>query len=309
MEEVIHGRSGPSPRAFRSPHSGIWVPLYSGIWVPPNPLIFTAKIFLYNLPVVASRVLWICGQSAKRPTAEVRGQCAKRRIGSAFAPRPRLCPQPHRLITIKAEEFLVIQKEERGSTGKRKGVDARRVNGEVGQGQAASQEYCCTEPERSAGGRDWKALWGTVGGKPLGRLYAAPAAITRVHRRLCELTRWVTRLIGRLMWRDSPSWRGRRTVMAYSPGRPKSAMPRSKISATSASVRTNASLPTTDIRAARLRLGMTQPVFAECFGVALPTLRKWEQGARHPEGPARVLLRVIETEPDAVRRALAHDVR
>ena len=62
-----------------------------------------------------------------------------------------------------------------------------------------------------------------------------------------------------------------------------------------------------DVRAARLRLGMTQPAFAECFGVALPTLRKWEQGRRRPDGSARVLLRVIQTEPDAVRRALAHD--
>ena len=48
--------------------------------------------------------------------------------------------------------------------------------------------------------------------------------------------------------------------------------------------------------------------FAARFGVALPTLRKWEQGKRRPDGPARVLLRVIEREPDAVRRALLVDV-
>jgi putative transcriptional regulator len=65
--------------------------------------------------------------------------------------------------------------------------------------------------------------------------------------------------------------------------------------------------PCIDVRAARLKLGMTQPAFSECFGVALPTLRKWEQGARRPEGPARVLLRVIEAEPDAVRRALTRN--
>lgn len=63
-------------------------------------------------------------------------------------------------------------------------------------------------------------------------------------------------------------------------------------------------VPDVDVRAARQRLGMTQPAFAARFGVALPTLRKWEQGKRRPEGPARVLLRVIEREPDAVRRAL-----
>jgi DNA-binding transcriptional regulator YiaG len=65
--------------------------------------------------------------------------------------------------------------------------------------------------------------------------------------------------------------------------------------------------PNVDVRAARLKLGMTQPVFSECFGVALPTLRKWEQGVRRPDGPARVLLRVIETDPNAVRRALGRD--
>jgi putative transcriptional regulator len=64
-------------------------------------------------------------------------------------------------------------------------------------------------------------------------------------------------------------------------------------------------VPEVDVQAARLRLGMIQPAFAGAFGVALPTLRKWEQRARHPKGPARMLLRVIEREPDAVRRALA----
>ena len=63
-------------------------------------------------------------------------------------------------------------------------------------------------------------------------------------------------------------------------------------------------VPDVDVRAARQRLGMTQPAFAARFGVALPTLRKWEQGTRRPDGPARVLLRVIEREPDAVQRAL-----
>lgn len=63
--------------------------------------------------------------------------------------------------------------------------------------------------------------------------------------------------------------------------------------------------PEVDVQAARQRLGMTQAAFAAAFGVSLPTLRKWEQRVRRPEGPARVLLRVIEREPEAVRRALA----
>lgn len=64
-------------------------------------------------------------------------------------------------------------------------------------------------------------------------------------------------------------------------------------------------IPDVDVRAARHRLGMSQPAFAAAFGVALSTLRKWEQRVRRPDGPARGLLRVIEREPEAVRRALA----
>jgi putative transcriptional regulator len=66
-------------------------------------------------------------------------------------------------------------------------------------------------------------------------------------------------------------------------------------------------VPEVDVRAARQRLGMTQTDFAAAFGVALPTLRKWEQRVRRPHGPARVLLRVIEREPEAVRRALERE--
>jgi putative transcriptional regulator len=64
-------------------------------------------------------------------------------------------------------------------------------------------------------------------------------------------------------------------------------------------------VPEVDVQAARQRLGMSQPAFAAAFGVPLPTLRKWEQHVRRPQGPARVLLRVIEREPEAVRRAIS----
>jgi len=62
---------------------------------------------------------------------------------------------------------------------------------------------------------------------------------------------------------------------------------------------------TIDIAAARKKLGMTQDVFAFTFGISAGTLRGWEQGRRHPDGPARILLKVIDLEPDAVKRALA----
>lgn len=59
-----------------------------------------------------------------------------------------------------------------------------------------------------------------------------------------------------------------------------------------------------DVRAARKRLGMSQRTFARSFGVSLDTLRNWEQGRRRPEGPARVLLAVIDKNPKAVLEAL-----
>jgi len=60
-----------------------------------------------------------------------------------------------------------------------------------------------------------------------------------------------------------------------------------------------------DIRALRERLGMTQEQFALQFGFILGTVRHWEQGCRYPVGSARVLLKVIEHDPDLVKAALA----
>ena len=50
---------------------------------------------------------------------------------------------------------------------------------------------------------------------------------------------------------------------------------------------------------------MSQDRFAHAFGLPKRTVQDWEQGRRQPEGAARVLLKVIKREPDAVRRALA----
>ncbi|MGH6900104.1 MAG: helix-turn-helix domain-containing protein [Geminicoccaceae bacterium] len=62
---------------------------------------------------------------------------------------------------------------------------------------------------------------------------------------------------------------------------------------------------TVDVRAIRRRLGMSQAQFAAAFGLELDAIRNWEQGRRRPEGAARAFLKVIEREPEAVRRALA----
>lgn len=63
-------------------------------------------------------------------------------------------------------------------------------------------------------------------------------------------------------------------------------------------------VPVVDVRAIRTKLAMSQAAFADAFGVSVATVRNWEQGRRIPRGPARVLLNIIEQEPDAVQRVL-----
>jgi putative transcriptional regulator len=60
-----------------------------------------------------------------------------------------------------------------------------------------------------------------------------------------------------------------------------------------------------DVRKIRARLGLSQEAFAERYGFALSAVRDWEQGRRRPERSARILLKIVEREPEAVTRALA----
>ncbi len=60
-----------------------------------------------------------------------------------------------------------------------------------------------------------------------------------------------------------------------------------------------------NVRAIRDKLGLSQEAFAARFGFPVGTVRDWEQGRRGPETSARVLLTVIDREPEAVQRALA----
>jgi putative transcriptional regulator len=59
-----------------------------------------------------------------------------------------------------------------------------------------------------------------------------------------------------------------------------------------------------DVREIRAKLGLSQPNFAIAIGVPLSTLRNWEQRRRRPNGAALALLRIIDKEPEAARRAL-----
>ncbi len=63
--------------------------------------------------------------------------------------------------------------------------------------------------------------------------------------------------------------------------------------------------PLPDVRAIRMRLGMTQEVFAKAIGVPVATVRNWEQARTSMDPAVRSLLRVVEREPDVALRALA----
>ena len=60
-----------------------------------------------------------------------------------------------------------------------------------------------------------------------------------------------------------------------------------------------------DVPAIRASTGLSQADFAKSIGVKRATLLNWEQKRRVPDGPARVLLALIEKDPGLVQRVLA----
>ncbi len=60
-----------------------------------------------------------------------------------------------------------------------------------------------------------------------------------------------------------------------------------------------------DVQAIRAQTGLSQADFAKSIGVKRATLLNWEQKRRIPEGPAQVLLALIEKDPGIVQRVLA----
>ena len=60
-----------------------------------------------------------------------------------------------------------------------------------------------------------------------------------------------------------------------------------------------------DVKELRQRLGYTQAEFANRYGFALSAVQEWEKHRRRPDRSARILLKVIDREPEAVERALA----
>ena len=59
-----------------------------------------------------------------------------------------------------------------------------------------------------------------------------------------------------------------------------------------------------DPSAVRKQAKLTQVQMAPLMGMSVSGYRKWEQGKRNISGPAAALLRIIEKEPDVVRRLL-----
>lgn len=61
------------------------------------------------------------------------------------------------------------------------------------------------------------------------------------------------------------------------------------------------------IVALRARTGLSQAKFAELLGVSRRTLENWEQGRRHPSGPAVALLKILAADPESALRALRRE--
>ncbi len=61
---------------------------------------------------------------------------------------------------------------------------------------------------------------------------------------------------------------------------------------------------TVNAAAVRTKAGLSQAAFARRVGVAVGTLRNWEQGRRSPQGSARVLLALLDRKPSIVEDTL-----
>ncbi|MGJ8641543.1 MAG: helix-turn-helix domain-containing protein [Opitutaceae bacterium] len=58
--------------------------------------------------------------------------------------------------------------------------------------------------------------------------------------------------------------------------------------------------PQNEVTAARIKLGLTQGVFAQLLDTPIGTVRGWEQGRRQPPPCAKVLMRVAMKYPRVV---------
>ena len=59
-----------------------------------------------------------------------------------------------------------------------------------------------------------------------------------------------------------------------------------------------------EVKEIREQTGLSQVRFAAMIGVSKRTLENWEQGRRHPTGPAKALLRIVKSDPKHAIKAL-----
>lgn len=64
--------------------------------------------------------------------------------------------------------------------------------------------------------------------------------------------------------------------------------------------------PLVDVKSIRAKTGLSQKTFAESYGFSQAAIRNWEQGVRVPEGPARLLLTLIDKNPEHIKKELAN---
>lgn len=61
-----------------------------------------------------------------------------------------------------------------------------------------------------------------------------------------------------------------------------------------------------NVRKIREKLKLSRQDFADSFGFSIRTVQHWEQGDRHPHGPARILLLLLQREPTTIEGILRH---
>ena len=59
-----------------------------------------------------------------------------------------------------------------------------------------------------------------------------------------------------------------------------------------------------DVKSIRKNLKLSRPAFADRYGFSARTLQHWEQGDRRPQGAARVLLLLLQEEPETIEKIL-----
>lgn len=60
-----------------------------------------------------------------------------------------------------------------------------------------------------------------------------------------------------------------------------------------------------DIKGIREKMNLSQSAFAALLGVSDRTLQDWEQGRRHPSGPAQSLLMLANAHPKILKETFS----